>query len=370
MAKSKLEEAIGVGQGSISHQVNKGSDFSFFFLLKATRHLCPQNEVEVMKQFIALFQKIDNKCISMEYALSIWDFELCRELIAKNREYGNVFKCRKSKDWADIFEIALHMQERSLSQEERFKMVQEAKPKTNETKTLIKLLKCSILFHEKNWNELQRLMDDLENEINAISNEYIKSTFTSRLNSLKANVYLYFENNPLKARQHAELILQDEFPSQAKRHATYILGSTYMLESYEKGLQYFNEYIENLKRVGAYNVAQDVLDKDVAFLKNHWNVELEELQTNDLAEKAHNLYKRGEVEEANKIFDQLEETQGELTSFQKYYKGMNNNDLDLLYESLIEFLKAGNKFYASMPLVALEKYETYCKLARMLYTKF
>lgn len=359
---AELEEAIGAGQGIISHQRRTNTDLSFVNVLRSVRYICPGEEHSKMEEFIEAFTNENNLRVSVEYALSIRNFELCERLLDKLTGIGKV----KNLDWVKTYEIVKSFQKRELSLEKLEAAIVEHKPKNLETRTLTKLMKCYVHFYKQNWVDIKEIIPQLREDIQAIKNEYTRSTFTIRLNELDSHIQLHAHNNVEAARELVKKTNESEFSFKFNLHTHYILGQSYMLEDYETSLSHLERYVEELRKCGDHGTAEKVIMQDIAFLKNHWGVPHE--IDGDLAEQIHQEYKRGNIEKAKELMEELEK-EGTLSPFQMYYKGLIENNVEILMESLLDFINKGDFYFANLPLKILQADDVLGVTANMIYVK-
>lgn len=67
-----------------------------------------------------------------------------------------------------------------------------------------------------------------------IKDPFIKKAFLSRTDEALANMYLKFENNIDKSRGSADKLIERNFSVNSVTNGYFILGLSYLFESYEK----------------------------------------------------------------------------------------------------------------------------------------
>jgi hypothetical protein len=360
---NELEEAIGAGQGIISHQRNSSSDISFVNVLRSVRYICPSEEKFKMEQFIKAFTSENNLRVSLEYALSIRDFALAEWVMNKLTEIGKA----KNIDWVKTYEIVKAFQERKLNLKDLSHLVKTHNPKNTETKILTNILQCYVYFYKQNWTDINELLPEIREDIKSIKkNDYLKTTFSIRLSELVSHMELHSNNNVEEARKLANQANESEFAFKFNLHTHYILGKSFMLEDYDISLSHFQKYVEELRNHGDYDTAANVEKMDIAFLNNHWGVDHDLLD--DEAETIHYHYMRGNMETARDLLGELKK-KGDLTPFQKYYEGLIEDSGEILMESMMDFIHKGDFFFANLPLRKLQDLQAYNVIATMIYGK-
>ncbi len=356
-----IEKQIGIAKGQISSYINSNGEktIDFIYFLRAVRFLKPEYEKDYMKTICPKFKRLQNLRIAMEYASTFLHFDLQRELIDINLGLG-----RENKNWAELYSIVLDFQEKKVSCDEIKDLLENFHAKYLETEIMKSILKCYIFYMKNNYKEMYKIASKIYERIGFIKNEFVRESFMSRVCDILSRCYLYFKNDVRKARYFAAGNLENEFAANRRVHSYYILALTYFFQDYEESLRYLELYRQELISLGDQNLADLVFNKDIAFLKNYWEV-FDDFQTNDPSELAHFYIRKGENEKALNILNKMES----LTPFQKYYKALAANDPKLLSESLADFLCSGNKFFANLPMKKLKNIETYNFFADLLYNK-
>ncbi|MEF7566043.1 AimR family lysis-lysogeny pheromone receptor [Bacillus infantis] len=205
---------------------------------------------------------------------------------------------------------------------------------------------------------------EIMNLMKSISNEFLAASFKLRVMEAAAYTALR-RNDVLKAREIAfELIEEtdeDMFPI-AISSINNLLAESYVFDDSilalrynKKALKIFNQYLpENVHR-------KRILESTSDFIKIH-SGNIQGLFLSDPAERIHWLSKstqKVENELALSLLDEIEKENGELSPFQKYYKGLAANDPRVLEEAVDAFVLKGDLFYSQLPKLAVIRQNPY-----------
>jgi hypothetical protein len=361
MSLSELAESIRIPKSQLSAFFSSGGKktIDFIYFIRAVRLIKPDHEEEFMKKICPEMLRPQNLRVAMEYAATFNYFNLQRVLYDVNVGLG-----RENKDYAEVYSIYLDFQEKTKTTEELFAEINDYNPKYLETELFKMIVQCSLYYREKNYREMHRLSTILYKKIGQVKNEYLRESYMARICDIIARTYLFYKNDVKKARFFANALRDNEFSAKRKIHANYICGISYFYEDYDKAYNHLLAYRDDLISIGNGLAADTIINKEIAFLKNH-HFRFDDFHTNDPAELAHYYAKTGEPDKANRILDRM----GPLTAFQQYYKGLAANDPEMLSIAFVEFMRTGERFYASLPKNELNKYENYGFFAELLYNK-
>ncbi|WIL36184.1 AimR family lysis-lysogeny pheromone receptor [Bacillus stercoris] len=103
-----------------------------------------------------------------------------------------------------------------------------------------------------------------------IKDPFIKKAFLSRTDEALANMYLKFENNIDKSRGSADKLIERNFSVNSVTNGYFILGLSYLFESYEKTSSFFKKGIQLNNTKERYFVAND-LREQLAITNLFWN---------------------------------------------------------------------------------------------------
>ncbi|MFE5429531.1 AimR family lysis-lysogeny pheromone receptor [Peribacillus simplex] len=145
-------------------------------------------------------------------------------------------------EWATLYDIDDHYTAKRISDVQARKAYNDFKPFNRDVETGIKIFKCYMYAEEQNFGFLDDYTMGLENEIDVISNDYIRGMYKVRfsiitLTSLVAKDYIK------EARQICEKLMNENLDNYYSSLVSLQYGNTFMLDNpakaieiYEKGL--------------------------------------------------------------------------------------------------------------------------------------
>jgi transcriptional regulator with XRE-family HTH domain len=348
---------IGMDDSSFSDFLKgKRLEIPFPSIKKAMKILCKENFPKMMQFICENTFKPDNMRMVLEYASISRDLPLLEKMIGLLSREG-----KKEKEWASVYEIALRFQSRDTSNKELMVMIDKVKPKSAEMKILRKILRARVLYRMKEYDTMFRNARDVEEELSGMKESYLTKTFTIRLNELFAQGYLYVNSDTEKARFYALNVINNETISAVfKSHAYHIVGTSFLFEDYDKAIENFEAYKSQLDKNRRDDIVRTVDEKDVFFAKVLWDRDLETLDTNDNLEKAHLEFKKGNVEKAIEILNEVEQS-----PFSMCYLGLATNNPLLILESFFKLIGQKQMFFANIPAMYLKKYPEYKKTVEL-----
>jgi hypothetical protein len=154
-------------------------------------------------------------------------------------------------------------------------------------------------------------------------------------------------NDHDKARIHAQSVLDYNVGKSLNAYAYYILGCSYLFTEYDKSKEYLKEsakiYIDLNRIDAADNVKEEIELLDIVWDKDIFSVYYSR------------EYKYYWLTRNNKVINVELETLNLEEQFYLLIKGMKENNIDLILQSLIMFVKKGDLFLANLPKLELLK---------------
>lgn len=358
----EIAEAAGISKSALSH-FKSGTELKFLHLLKIAKFIFENNYMATFKEWCLNLQQPANIRYALEYLAVNRQIDEMEKLITKiNKFYPN----KDLLDWANGYSI-LAMYLKGNDPADVLNQLRLYTPKTLEMKVLSIITEIWCRNKMREYSTMNALLSGLEVSISEIKDDYIQKTYTLRLKEALAFVNLYKFNNVEIARNYAEEIIFADFSPTFNANATYLLGTSYLFDNYEKCLGNIEKHRELLKESGRHAEISIVENNDLPFIKNVWKKHNEQPKTSDLSEKAHYEALNGDKELALKLIDTAIEEDG-LSGFKLYYKALATGDKSLFMQSLIFFInRKGDKFYANLPYEHLKGDPVYKPMADLLF---
>ncbi|HDR4368833.1 TPA: hypothetical protein QCP64_005342 [Bacillus cereus] len=357
MSTRKIGKQINTTHVTISNFLNGKSQMrsnTYGELLKEvfpddvnTRRVC-------CERYFSQTDKPMNKRLAMDYLAVHGEQELLKQLI----DVEKISHDRDTREWAYVYELVYLRNKGELSGKSLQKRLHQAKKEiklsTTEMRVLFEILSLFATADRRNFKLMNDTAVILFEEIDLISDPYIKLSFEYKIKECMIQGLL-MSGEVEKARTTCHEIINREelrrrFPMiVATAYGT--LGESYTFESYETATYYISKAIELLeKKLNArMSLRNDMMINTIEFLKIKWKVDLNNVHPIHLAEKAYLEIQLGNNEKAIQMLKSLEEANGELSAFQLYYMALAKNDKSLFVESLNKFERLGNIFYSQLP---------------------
>jgi transcriptional regulator with XRE-family HTH domain len=352
-----IANVAGVSKGTISG-FKAGKELNFNSLWSIARYFSNKMKKDLLKDWCTYLNKPQNIKHAFEFLALNHYINQLETLIKKVRkEQTN----RIILDFADAYEILLmHLKNEEIA--DIFTRVRKYRPKSEETEVLAALIKIYALDRNREYKTIKSLMNGIEKSINNIEDDYIKSCYKIRLMELESRILLFHENNPEKAREVASKIIFSEIGARLVSQSYYIIGMSFLYSDYDKCISNILKYREMNYDIGRHDHVELIDNHDIPFIKNYWSKYLHRPETSDISEIAHYEARKGNSGESLTLLEKAIEVDGE-SGFKLYYKGLATNDPNDFMESLIMFVKKGDKFFAQLPYERLKKNAIYKKLA-------
>lgn len=350
----KLAQVAHVNESSISRYLNGYEEINFEGVLRIVKYLYPEQEREIMSEYI-MTQKSKNARYALEYCAMNNHWDLVEYLIGFLSESTNPV----DKEWSALYSILFLRQNKILNPMELLDRIETFKPKEIEMRILKSILKAYIYFDLDEKQALFLHIQDIEQQIQEVRSTFIKESFTVRL-SLIMNYICLYENEINKSREYNLFILRQPFYDNKKATALNNLGLSYIFESFEKSLDYFNKALNYFVHAGN-NQKIKRTQINISFLNTHWNKHYifdHSLEDNkSLLNYIYYLIQKGEVGLAQQHISKI--NVNELTQldqgFYNYYMGLITKDRTFFYLSIESFIHLRNYFHMQLPISELEK---------------
>jgi hypothetical protein len=362
--QKEYAHTAGVAETTINRFINKKISLGFDSVLSIIKDKFPEYEVKIMMDYM-ISQDNQNARLSLEYCIMNQLPEIADQLIEtlKNSEYVT------NKEWARVYEVERMRIKKELSPQEVISRVLKIDAKSKEMKIQSKLLELYANYDLEKYTYLEGLIIGLEQQIEDCKSIFMKRSFKLRLGQALSYISLY-NNEVATCRYYANMIVENTDNSYFKAIAYQSLGRSYLYESLEESLSYFQHAIHNYERSKKVEQIKIVL-RNINFSKCFWNKNVNtcniDLQSKsisvltefyDIVEVAFYSIRVGKVQKAKEMLDTIDLSK--LTDLNKgyyyYYRALENNDnIDLYYKSIKHFHKSGDKFYLKLPLKELKR---------------
>jgi len=357
MSTRKIGKRINTTHVTISNFLNGKSQMKSNTYGELLKEVFP-NDVNTRRmcceRYFSQTDKPMNKRLAMDYLAVHGEQELLKQLI----DVEKISHDKDTREWAYVYELVYLRNKGELSGKSLQKRLRHAKKEmklsTTEMQILFEILSLYATADRRNFKLMNDTAVILLEEIDSISDPYIKLSFEYKIKECMIQGLL-MSGEVEKARVTCHEIINKEelrrrFPMiVATAYGT--LGESYTFENFEMATHFINKAIEILeKKLNArMSLRNDMMVNTIEFLKIMWKVGLNNVHPIHIAEKAYLEIQLGDNEKAIRMLERLEEENGELSAFQLYYLALAKNDKKLFAESLNKFEQLGNIFYSQLP---------------------
>lgn len=359
---SELAKKIGVNPGTFSHLRNNGNEWNFKSFLNLSKELYKNDYVDVMSMWCLDLKRPKNLKCALEFLSSHRRLDELETLIQMIK---NEYDSKELINWADLYQILLKHQ-RNPNDTDYINELRHYNPKSVETKILSTIAEI-YYFHRKNdYKNIFEKSTGLPSCFEMIKDEFIRDSFESRLYEILGYMNLY-RDNPQTAREYATKIISKNSCAIFAVSSYYIMGVSLIFDDYDKCLYYLKKYEEMLEMYNWEPYLEILRNNLIPFINNIWGKTKSSDEISDTLEKAHYEAKYGSKKTAIELLDSFNDK--DESPFSLYYRGIAEDDSTILLQSLVKFMKLGNKFFAKLPYELLMGDEKLFKVAELIFNE-
>lgn len=366
----ELANELGVDSSTFSHFFNYKQELNFCNILGAIRYLNPENEESLMAEIINLLVDEDQKMPirhSMEYLSTSGNLDLLEQVINSQLKSTN----KENRDWAEAYLLSTKYQKGTQDDTSLITEINNLKPKFLETRLFLDILKLNLFYRMGHLTVFSELAPQIEKQVLKIKSDFIRCHYLARISEILSKTHLLVFNNTKKARFYANNLLNAEYIcANFKYNSYYIVGMSYFFENYEECVKYLETYVTHLEKYGKHRREErinNVVNSDIVFAKILWGEDLENFSTSDILEKAHYECRYGDKTKALEILKTFGDKEN---PFYLCYKGMATDNPQLIFESAVKLVAKGQKFFANIPMMQLEKFNQHGEMLKSVLNNF
>lgn len=190
---------------------------------------------------------------SFEYAALVRDKVLLNKLLEKHKnESGTV------AEYVNTYGVLYKYMNDEISGTEIIKCLKMYnRPSDNMLNILIDIMKCYDYYHQKKFNAMFDLVDEIEKELISIDESdrktFLKECYMYRLAEVFSPLNLQRKNLE-SSRYYAKLLIEANLCTKTVSDALYLLGMSYLIDDEELCLEYLQE---------SYNLSKKVNDASI-----------------------------------------------------------------------------------------------------------
>lgn len=330
-----VTEEIGVSKSVISKFLS-GKDMDFKNLLPLLKYLDSYSYLDILDEYCLTLEKPVSIMKALEYASIYRRDELSANLLTMHSK-------RKGElgDWIIIYSLFHNM--KTLDEEEVLFKCRElyGKVSTAEIKIKIDLIEAFVYYKKINYTLMLGLTKRAEQQIDRLSDGFIKECFKIRLSTYLANAQLYANEDIEAAVKYANYVINNKLsPLLNVASAYHTLGHAHTFIDTELSVKYLKDASRMFKMIGYDEFSRQLLTEDMSFVLNVNGIIYDESIVND-EELAHQLIRQNRKEEAIEVLNKIESE----TPFSLLYRGIATNDFAHILKAHGMMVRAGNTFF-------------------------
>lgn len=341
LSQNEIANHLGISSSYISKFLNNKQEIAFWMPHKLVTYLDKDNELFLMSHFCESMKRKENLRVGLEYSHSKHLKSLTQKLIKVCSNDKN----EENKEWAYVYEWQLMSKKNVFySEEDYLKNLKGLKTKTDEMKALLTILEMYCFFFNEKYELALYHVNQAKNLLKDVSDPFVKSSFTARLNEALCYIYLKLENNVCKARETAFELIDLNLGPNYLITGYFILGLSYIKESLTKTEFYYKKVLEISEQTGRTALITDTKEQ-LYLARLYWKKEIDlEWFTNEFFEAY--TYKKS----LDKFYDNPR-----YLPYILLFEGITEKNKEKLFMSREYFLKQKDMFRASIPKFELEK---------------
>lgn len=355
-SQKDLADYLDVSSSALSSYLNGDKELGFAYLSKASGFLGDFEERLLTKACLEFTRANNVKC-ALEFLSTRCKLDELEERIS------TVF-FNRADEWVDTYRLALDFQRWESEPESLLCDIRDAmkRTKTPELIALLHVLEAGVYVHLAEYKPVLRLAEHNLAYIDGLKDSYIKRSLSVRVYEQLANTYLYAYNEPEKAREYAELVIQSKIGTNFTADAHLLIGTSYWFTDLNAATESLKTAASLYRKIGRADFADSVIRNNLELIRAYHRVGLDELDGLDDEVKAYKLSLRGGDSEALALIEAESDP-----AFRLYYLGLHTSDAVYFWRSMGVFQKRGDKFFAYLPYSQLVKSRDHKAAAMAVY---
>jgi hypothetical protein len=272
---------------------------------------------------------------------------------------------KENRDWSKAYGLVLTFLKKSLPLDEQLEKIENYAPSYKIPAIVKKIITVYVCHDAKQYTRLFETAKKVVPCISEIKNQLLREFFSVRLSEILSNAYLYAKADTKKARFYARNVINSKYVcAKFKINLYYIMGMSFLFESYDNFREKMNEYVEQLKQQRLLRTIDYIKNNDFVFANVYWDRKEGIEEQSDMLESAYYYAKNGQTARALHLLDDYKDKED---PFYLCYRGIAENDPNKLVKAMIELENKGNKFFAQLPLNELRKNASYSNVAEVIF---
>lgn len=342
LTQKQVSTNINISEAHLSKFMS-GQEIVLSMVLDLVLFLDPENEVELMTNYVMEIKRKKNKRIALEYAHTRQVERLSEFLIQQGLNDSN----NEVREWSQIYQWRLQAKRTDYNEREFLNELKNFKAHSLEMEALLMILEMYGFFYNQKYEISYHYVEEIKLKLEEITDPFIKRAFSVRLDEALAHISLKYNDDETEARTAASRILDAKLGPTFDSTAYFILGLSYMTESYEESYRFFKKCLLINKQIDRYNVVED-LKEQISILQLYWRKSVEFSKSLFIK---HLLYGGSNTVDYS--------TDKQKQAFLLLFEGMREADCDKLLLSMHLFVNNKDRFRARLPKIQLLKLDSF-----------
>ncbi|PFR93556.1 AimR family lysis-lysogeny pheromone receptor [Priestia megaterium] len=351
ITRGDIAKRLGVSNGTVTNIFSRKHKISHLKFIELTKIAFDKYHHEYILEFCRN-AKVGVEIDAMEWAYANAGTEILKTLIERDK------KQKKTNPITAVYELQLKRMTGKinsdcfLNESENLKFTLSDHENYLETLILLGISTIYAFVDLAAYRAVQSISRNLLDQIQNIENPYLKEAYEIRVEL--ALIFSFIRSRELsKGKELALKIVNSDvcnkLPLYYNNALIYMTDIT-VLTSYKESSRYISKAVEMMEEgyFDGYTQRKGMIKSTSDFVNIHHN-HFKGLYLEDLAEQAHYHAKKKDLNKALFFLNKLERKNGRLSNFQKYYKGLALNDLNLMRQAKDGFYKSGDFHYVKLP---------------------
>jgi tetratricopeptide (TPR) repeat protein len=347
----ELGKIVELERSAVTKFLSTSREINFMSTLKFAQLIHPRNYINVLQRWAT-------KCRKPENIKFVLEFLSANRMLKALKCYINTIKkevpSSSIQDLIPAYELLLKFQSVVSVGVEFLDEIEKLKALKPETKYIKSVLKVYFYNDHHNMKLVEKALDDSFKILKNISKDSLRDIYVVRLYEMESTCNLFKLNNYERTREVSEKILSnlDFFGASYEARHYYRVGMSYFYSSPDMCIANLKKSIKAYRKIESDELAEGIKNNELNLAMVYWGRITSSDDVKGTPSEAHFFAKEGDFNKAKSVINKLNNQ----SPFTKYYKGVAEDNPFVLLESLKDFINKGNRFYAKLPLEALEKY--------------
>ena len=323
ISNKDMAKKVNISEGQLSSNLNgktsKAMGFSLF--VKFVRVLFPDQERELVAQYIPKLDKVEYIKQAFEYA-AFHKYHQITALIFEN----DLCKKASLKDWVFCYEKFMNLQLGLITHNEFQKIAEENVFKDYDLQLMKRFAQVRGHYLNKRYNFVKEMCEVLIEEAVHIKDEFIKKYYNTRFKTMLAYSRLY-SGDLVDSREHIEVVIRENLDELVTANSYHSLGLSFMYTNKDKALENLY-YAKNIFKAHAVESECANVQDSINAIENFYGKVVDEVYCTDLLSLARNASVNNEHHKALGYLAKVRYSNLNTNNkaFYKYIEGMTNGD--------------------------------------------